>query len=403
MSLEGIPGLTFRSGSGIIVNSPRHLIENLDDLPFPERDKCAYKIMGIGVSTILSSRGCFYDCSFCSIRQFYKEANGPKRRARSPRNVVDEMEILYKDLGARIFIFEDDDFYARNIVQKRWVSEFLIELKKRKLDREIGWRISCRIDDIEEEMLKKMIASGLLCVYIGIEAGNDASLKVYNKKYNTETIKRSVAILEKLHLYYEFGFMIFNPYCTMETIREDTEFLKTIGSSGLALTQFTKMVPYAGTPVEKMLKDEGRLIGPPESPDYGYTDPKIGFMELFLHEAFRYRNFNPDGLVERLRFMKFCISLLKKYYPDIYVRNNCAEKIENIIKQANHEFLEKTSMAVSLMSEKDESDIIRLWPVLDGFITETRAFERALSTGIDSWFYQIQQEIKSDVMPDVII
>lgn len=91
-------------------------------------------------------------------------------------------------------------------------------------------------------------------------------------------------------------------------------------------------------------------------------------------------------MIYKVRDIKFCIALLKKYHPDIYVRNNYAEKIENLIKEANHEFLEKTSMAVSLINERDENEILRVWPVLDDFITDTRAFERAMTTVIDSWY-----------------
>ena len=400
--LSGIPGLTFRSGSEIVISSPRKLIGNLDDLPFPKREKCSFEIMGIGVSTILGSRGCFYDCSFCSIRQFYNESQGPKRRARSPGNVIDEMEMLYKKLGSRIFIFEDDDFYAHNKIQKRWVNEFLNELIIRELDKKFVWRISCRIDDIEEEILKKMADCGLLCVYIGIEAGNDTSLKTYNKRYNTAIINRSITILEKLHLYYEFGFMILNPYCTLETIREDVDFLKRIGQSGLAIAQFTKMVPYAGTPIEIKLKTEERLTGTLDSPDYGYPDPRIALMENYLYSAFHHRNFNTNGLVEKLRYLKFYISLLKKYHPEIYVQNNCASKTEQFIKDANRELLEKTSMAVTLMSGRDEKEIIRLWPILEDFIRETKSFEKSMTSAIDSFYQKLMQEVNSCLLSNAL-
>jgi radical SAM superfamily enzyme YgiQ (UPF0313 family) len=394
--LEEISGLTFRSGSSITVNPPRHLIEDLDTLPFPERDRCAYRILGTGVSTLLGSRGCYYNCSFCSIRQFYKEGDGPARRTRSPHNVVDEIESLYRELGSRIFIFEDDDFYARNTIQRQWINEFLIELKNRKLDKKIGWRISCRVDDIEEQILRKMADAGLLCVYLGIEAGNNTSLNVYNKNYDTEDLMNSLAILEKLHMYYEFGFMLFNPYCTMETIREDIEFLRKLGQSGLAVVHFTKMVPYKGTPVEKRLLATGRLTGTPESPDYKYSDNRITLMELFIHEAFRYRNFNTDGLVERLRFLKFYVTLLKILYHGVYERNNCAEKIEGLIREANNEFIEKSSMALTLMAERNEDEIIRLWPVLTNLIEETKAFERSMTETLDRWYSGLETEVRSE-------
>jgi len=393
--LSGVKGITYRDGATVRVNEPRALIKNLDALPFPDREKCAYTLSGMGLSTIISSRGCFYDCSFCSIRRFYREADGKLRRARSPVNLVDEMELLYTKLGTRIFIFEDDDFYARNKLQNRWADEFLGELSRRNLDSLIAWRMSCRIDDIDEEMLPRMIRAGLMCVYIGIEAGNDISLRVYNKKYTVEQVKRSIAVLEKLRLYYEYGFMLLNPYCTLETIRDDIQFLKEISVSGLAMAHFTKMIPYAGTPVEARLKEEGRLIGAPVNPDYRYLDPKIELLEHFFHEAFSYRNFNTDGLVEKLRHMKLCISLWNRFYPEVLDRNNCAEKVEGFIRRANDEFLEKASMAVTLISENDEDRVVKAWPLLVKYIRETRQFEQTLSHEIDSWYLRMEQMVKS--------
>lgn len=392
--LKGVKGITYRNGASVRINEPRTLIENLDDMPFPGREKCAYTVSGLGLSTILSSRGCFYDCSFCSIRRFYREAHGPLRRTRSPANLVDEMELLYNKLGTRIFIFEDDDFYARNKLQNRWVDEFLEELSRRNMDSQIAWRMSCRIDDIDEEMLSRMIGAGLMCLYIGIEAGNDNSLKVYNKMYTVEQVKSSVAVLEKLRLCYEYGFMLLNPYCTIETIREDIQFLKEISASGLALAHFTKMIPYAGTPVEARLKEEGRLIGAPVSPDYRYLDPKIELLEHFLHEAFSYRNFNNDGLVEKLRHMKLCVSLWNRFYPDAMDGSNCSGKVQDFIRRANDEFLEKASMALYLISEYDEDRVVKAWPLLVKYIRETKMFEQTLSREIDNWYLSMERMVK---------
>lgn len=392
--LSGVKGITCREGSSVVFNDPRPLIENLDILPFPDRERCAYNVFGLGVSTILSSRGCFFDCSFCSIRRFYREAVGPCRRQRSPANVVDEMELLYKKTRTRIFIFEDDDFYTRNRTQNRWVDDFLGELSRRNMDSHIAWRMSCRIDDIGEGILSRMMQAGLLCVYVGLEAGNDSSLKVYNKKYTVDNVRSSLAVLEKLKLYYEFGFMLLNPYCTLETIREDIQFLKEISFSGLAVTHFTKMVPYAGTPVEARLKEEGRLAGAPVAPDYRYLDPRIGILEYFFHEAFSYRNFNNNGLVEKLRYMKLCISLLKRFYPETLLKNNYVQTLEDFIRRANGEFLEKAAMATNLVSELDENGVIRAWPLFGKYISETKRFEQILSHEVDEWYFSMVRHVK---------
>lgn len=394
-SLSVVPGITYREGMEIISNGPRTLIENLDLLPFPEREARPLKVLGLGVSTILCSRGCIYDCSFCSIRRFYKEAIGPRRRARSASNVADEIQCIYNTIGSRVFIFEDDDFYARNKAQYRWAEEFLEELSRRRLENQIAWRMSCRIDDIDEVMLSRMMGAGLLCVYIGIEAGNDSSLRVYNKKYNVDQVRKSLAVLEKLRLSYEYGFMVLNPYCTLETIREDIQFLKEISASCLALAHFTKMVPYAGTPAEAKLKEEGRLFGAPVAPDYSYLDPKIEILEHFFHEAFSFRNFNNTGLVEKLRYMKFCISLMHRFYPETLHKYNYEETLRDFIFRANYEFLEKASLAANLISDLDEDKIVRAWPLLEKYIRETRQFEQKLGNEIDTWYRHIEQSVKS--------
>lgn len=390
-----IKGLAFRTFSEIVINNPRPLIKELDDLPFPKREKCSFTIQGIGVSTVLGSRGCFYNCSFCSIRQFYSESPGPKRRARSPVNVVKEMKILYNELGTRIFIFEDDDFYADNRLQRRWVEDFLVELKNNDLDQNIVWRISCRINDIKEEILKRMMESGLICVYIGIESGNNTNLVVYNKNYTVPDIYKSVEILEKLGLHFEFGFMLLNPYCNFITLKDDIKFLKWAGRSGLAIAQYTKMVPYAGTPIGKRLISEGRLKGSLELPDYEYEDTRLGLLENFLHMAFSYRNFNPNGLVEKLRYLKFYITVLKKFHPELYKKHFPDIRIEDMIIESNMEFLEKTSMAVELMSDKSETEIIRLWPILDHFISETKSFEKSMSAHLDFFYNNTELEFKN--------
>ena len=64
--------------------------------------------------TMLASRGCLYDCSFCSIRQFYAGAPGPLRRVRSPEDVAAEMKDLYQGRDVRLFLFQDDDFAAKS-------------------------------------------------------------------------------------------------------------------------------------------------------------------------------------------------------------------------------------------------------------------------------------------------
>ncbi|MBE0478713.1 cobalamin B12-binding domain-containing protein, partial [Candidatus Aerophobetes bacterium] len=120
-----IKGLAYASNGKIKVTPPRPLIENLDNLPYPLRSERVVTHRGLGICSILSSRGCYYNCSFCSIHQFYSGSPGQKRRSRSPGNVIREMEQLFDERGMRIFIFEDDDLAMGNRLCRQWIDNFV--------------------------------------------------------------------------------------------------------------------------------------------------------------------------------------------------------------------------------------------------------------------------------------
>lgn len=128
-----IKGLVYRNGDEIIINKYRKLIENLNELPFPIRNPKPYTHRNIGLSTILTGRGCYYNCCFCSIHEFYRDSEGKRRRRRSPSNVVEEIQILYEKQNVRIIVFEDDDFPLKGKINVEWIKIFLSELKKKQI------------------------------------------------------------------------------------------------------------------------------------------------------------------------------------------------------------------------------------------------------------------------------
>ncbi len=178
-----IRGLAYRRYGTAVANPPRPLISDLNSLPFPLRSLRAATHRDLGICSVASSRGCYYNCSFCSIHEFYREPKGPKRRSRSPANVANEMERLLQERGVHIFIFQDDDMFLKGQYHRQWLLDFLSELRTRGISERILWRISCRIDDLDPEMLIEMKASGLFGVYLGIESGSDRGLETFNKHY----------------------------------------------------------------------------------------------------------------------------------------------------------------------------------------------------------------------------
>ncbi len=374
-TLKGIEGLTYREHSIVNENVSRPLMRDLDKLPMPIRTGLVFRKRGLGLSSLVASRGCFYDCSFCSIRKFYDEARGSKRRSRSPQNVVAEMKYLHEQYDARIFIFEDDDFLVSTQKHEAWIEQFVSELKAEGLDRKILWRISCRIDDVNPQLLSLMQDAGLASVYLGIESGNEQGLRTFNKRYSVSDIFETIEQLESLDMPYEFGFMILHPDSSFDTIREDIDFLKKLGESGHALVHFTKMLPYAGTAIEKRLKDEGRLIGDLDAPDYNFLDPRIDLLQAFLTQAFHNRNFHREGLVERLRDAKLDTIIVNRFFMDELDSASYQSQIFGLIRECNQQCLEKMGMAINFMRTRDETDILANWWLLDKLAHEENVFE----------------------------
>lgn len=301
---RNVRGLAFRNGAEKVISPPRPLIADLDTLPPVFRDE-PQQMGGVNIAAMLASRGCLFNCSFCSIRQFYGTAEGKLRRVRSPQAVVAEMLALYREKNVRFFSFQDDDFAARSGAQRTWLDAFLHELGRSDLRDKIAWKISCRVDDLEAERLERMQAHGLIAVYLGVESGNETGLRALNKHVSVTQNLAAVELLKRHNVATSIGFMLFDPSSTVETVKQNIRFLRTVGEDGYFPINFCKMLPYAGTPIEASLRAQGRLKGTATQPDYGFSDTVLDWYEFLVQQAFSRRNFAPNGLVALLQQIDF--------------------------------------------------------------------------------------------------
>lgn len=168
-------------------------IEDLDSLPSP--GKYGGKSIGVDANEqfkiIISSRGCPYKCSFCCSPTFW----GRQVSFRSPENIADEIEYLYKTYGIIFFSIRDDNFTLR----RDRVIEFCRILRKRKIY--IMWNCQSRVDTVDEEMLKEMKLSGLEQIQYGVESGSRKILESYNKGITIEQIKNAAMLARRAGLY----------------------------------------------------------------------------------------------------------------------------------------------------------------------------------------------------------
>jgi radical SAM superfamily enzyme YgiQ (UPF0313 family) len=277
---RGVEGLVHVRDGEAVATPARKLIEDLDQLPYPERTFEPDVVLGRRAMPLLASRGCARTCSFCSIHTFYRTAPGKVVRTRSPREVVREMVWLHEERGITIFLFQDDDFPLFGTVWHRWTNEFVDELHRTELPGRAIWKINCRADAVDPELFVRMRDAGLYIVYMGLESGTEEGLHVLNKGITVEQNLRAVATLKELGLLFEFGFMLLDPSSTFRSVHANVEFLRTIVGDGSAAATFCKMLPYDGTPIKDELERTGRLRGDVCAPDYEFLDPRLeGFYQ----------------------------------------------------------------------------------------------------------------------------
>ncbi len=280
-----LPGLACLADDGTLVETgAAPAREDLDTLPWPERDDIDYASKALPMASMLGSRGCPWRCSFCSIITFY-EGNGTRgRRRRDPQRVVDEIEFLHRERGVEILLWQDDDFLAGGPAATRWAHDIARELQRRGLSRAMRWKISCRSDEVKESVLAPLVDAGLTHVYLGVEAGSDDDLKRLNKLLRSDVHLRAGDVLRNLELSFDFGFMLLNPWSDVASVRANLAFLREFVGDGASAAGFCRMLPYAGTPAAARVAAEGRLIERGFDVDYRFLDPRLDrFYDWTLH------------------------------------------------------------------------------------------------------------------------
>lgn len=262
-SLKDVRGLSYRDGSEIRVNPPRALIRDIDTLPFPDRTLTEWVLRSASVMSMSASRGCYANCSFCSIRSFYGASPGPKWRTRSPEGIADEMEDLVHRFGRHPIRFVDDQFVGPGEKGRETAYRLGEEILRRKIG--VKFTCSCRVDDIEEDLFRLFKKAGLKKVFIGVESGTARGLDTFNKRTTVAQNEKALATLDQLGLEYKIGFIFFDPYTTFEEVKQNLKFLAEIspfwqGKKGV-LSITPSLIVHGGTPIHARLQSERRLIG----------------------------------------------------------------------------------------------------------------------------------------------
>ncbi len=228
--LKQVKGIVFFDGANICNTGSIPFVEDLDHLPFPARHLTPYRKYssllarkGL-VTSMITSRGCPYVCTFCNRPHL-----GKKFRARSYKNVVDEIEICL-NMGISEFLFYDDNF---NIDAER-VNLICDEIMKRHLD--ISWSVRAHVNTVTENMLKTMRRAGCKAIHYGIESGNERLLKIIKKNITKERVLEVFRLTKRIGIKTLAYFMIGLPTETREDIKETFNFMRRVDPDYVHLT-----------------------------------------------------------------------------------------------------------------------------------------------------------------------
>lgn len=241
-SYYDIKGISFKRDGRIIHNLPRELIANLDELPpFPfhlfEENQDRYQF-----GNMLTSRGCPYDCIFCS----QKVIGGKRYRTRSPENIVKEIELLVNHYHQDFIFFNNDNF----IINRKHCYKLCELIIARKFPDNLKLGINARADVVDLQLLKRLKQAHVFIIIFGLETGSERIMKMIKKG---ETVAKCA---EAVRLAKEAGLLVSGPYILgfpTETREESLQTIRTAFNLPVDFTRFNLLVPYPGTEVYKMI------------------------------------------------------------------------------------------------------------------------------------------------------
>jgi len=314
--LEKIAGLALHAGDDVhLTDHPA--LPDLAKLPRPDRRGEPASCFGHGISPLVSSRGCYANCSFCCIAAWHEQSLPGKRyRVREVEDVADEMLSLKRTRGVDVFVFHDDNFFVPGHRQNRERFAALADALEKNGIGEFATVVKARPTDCDPhvfEILKRRLRC--IRVYIGIETDADQGLRTLRRWSHSKQNHQAIDLVRKLDLYTCYNMLIFDPDTTIESLRTNIEFLRYAPEFP---SNFGRVELYAGTPLLARMQAENRVRGDYLQWDYDLGTPEIERIFTLAMECFMPRNFGSDALANRIMGTRFDIEVTRHFHPDLF-------------------------------------------------------------------------------------
>ena len=260
--LSGVAGIAFINSEGKFVDtglSPR--IRETTEIPWPDWDSFPIEeyvshsqINGINMGRsmpILATRGCPYQCTFCSNPRMWTTRYLP----RDAKEVVDEIEHYVEKYDVRNVSFQD----LTAVVKRSWVIEFCTLLIARKLN--ITWQMpsGTRAEIFDQEVADLLYRSGCRALAFAPESGSPQILAAVKKQIDLNRLRDAVRIAVDRGLSLSCFFVIGLPGETTATLRQTAKLVRQLAFIGTHDIGVAKFIPYPGSELFHQMQSEGKI------------------------------------------------------------------------------------------------------------------------------------------------
>lgn len=292
--LKRTKGIAFKTKQGVYVAPRRPLIQDLDPLPLPARDllpmktyfeaaksKRANRDLNKPWATLITSRGCPFNCVFCSVHI----AMGRQWRGRSPENIIEELKYLIKKYGIKQIDFEDDNM-SWNKKRMEQICDLII---RNNLKFEWYTPNGIRADTLDEPLLRKMRAAGCKELWFSPESGSQRVVdEIIGKHLDLKYVAKMVVACKKIGISSNCFFVIGLPGETKAEIKKTISFAQKLGRLGADNCLFSIATPLYGTRLYDQAVEKG-LFSKKSDQELMYDTPLLQTSEFTPEELVNLR------------------------------------------------------------------------------------------------------------------
>jgi anaerobic magnesium-protoporphyrin IX monomethyl ester cyclase len=317
--LADVPGLAVKNGSGDpLVTPPRPFMTDLEEYKaaFDILNWDTYRYFAVPngrLGAVSTSRGCNYTCTFCSQQQFWDRS----WRAREPEAIAEEIRMQHDDHGVNVILFTDE-YPTKH--QARW-EELLDRIIAMDLD--MLFLMETRAVDIvrDEAILPKYRKAGIVHIYVGLEATDQATLDKIHKNSTVEDGRKSLELIREHGMLSETSFVLGFPDETEEHVRETLEMSRYINPD---MAHYLAITPWPYSALHEECKDH---IAVHDYSKYNLIEPIIKPEGMSLRDI--------DAAIIRCYkdfYMPKMADFLK--YPDQFRRDYMLQSMRLIMKSS---------------------------------------------------------------------